>query len=246
MDNNNKIVNEVLQTNVHSIFKRQKGNRPINKNHLDRLIVSMKNKYLISPILVNEEMEVIDGQHRLQAQKELNLPTYYIKNKGYSIEETRILNQNANNWTANNFMEAFCDLGKPEYVKYKNFQKKYKFNHQCTMNLLMGNKSSTDGNIYVIFKAGLFRVTSLNEAIKIAESVLEVGEYYLGYKRRSFITAIQKAMSVEEYKHKYFLRKLKSQRTRMVDCATWKQYLALMEDIYNYRTIKENRIRLYI
>ena len=44
--NNNKIVNQVLQTNVHSIFKRQKGNRPINKNHLDRLKLSMKKKYL--------------------------------------------------------------------------------------------------------------------------------------------------------------------------------------------------------
>ena len=45
----------------------------------------MKKKYLVSPILVNEKMEVIDGQHRLQAQKELNLPTYYIKNKGYDL-----------------------------------------------------------------------------------------------------------------------------------------------------------------
>ena len=68
--------------------------------------------------------EFVDGQHRLQAQKELNLPTYYIKNKGYGIEETRILNQNTNNWTANNFMEAFCDLGMPEYIKYRKFQKK--------------------------------------------------------------------------------------------------------------------------
>ena len=244
--NNDKIVNQVLQTNVHSIFKRQKGNRPINKNHLDRLILSMKKKYLISPILVNEKMEVIDGQHRLQAQKELNLPTYYIKNKGYGIEETRIFNQNSNNWTANNFMEAFCDLGMPEYIKYKKFQKKYKFNLQCTMNLLMGNNSSQNGNVYEIFKAGLFKVTSLKQATKIAESVLEIGEYYLGYKRRSFITAIQKSMSLKEYNHKYFLKKLKSQRTRMVDCTSWKQYLTLMEDIYNYRTMKEKRIRLYI
>ena len=164
---NNKPEYQVHKTNVHSIFKRQKGNRPINKNHLDRLILSMKKKYLVSPILVNEKMEVIDGQHRLQAQKELNLPTYYIKIKGYNIEETRIFNQNTNNWTANNFMEAFCDLGMPEYIKYKKFQKKYKFNHQCTMNLLMGNNSSQNGNVYEIFKAGLFKVTSLKEATKI-------------------------------------------------------------------------------
>ena len=53
-------------------------------------------------------------------------------------------------------------------------------------------------------------------------------------------------MSIEEYNHRYFLKKMKSQRTRMVDCTSWKQYLALMEDIYNYRTPKDKRIRLYI
>ena len=119
--NNNNVVNHVLQTNVHTMFKRQKGNRPINKNHLNRLTLSMKDNYLFSPILVNEKMEVIDGQHRLQAQTELNLPVPYIVIDGYGVEETRILNQNTNNWTANNFMEAFCDLRMKEYLKYRDF-----------------------------------------------------------------------------------------------------------------------------
>ena len=53
--NNNNVVNHVLQTNVHTMFKRQKGNRPINKNHLNRLTLSMKDNYLFSPIPRIEE-----------------------------------------------------------------------------------------------------------------------------------------------------------------------------------------------
>ena len=72
----NKIVNQVHSTNEHSVFKIQIGNRPVNNNHVARLIISMKKSYLMSPLIVNEKMEVIDGQHRLSAQKELKLPTY--------------------------------------------------------------------------------------------------------------------------------------------------------------------------
>ena len=93
----NKIVNQVQSTNEHSIFQIQVGNRPINNNHVARLILSMKERYLMAPLIVNQKMEVIDGQHRLKAHKELNLPTYFIENKGYGLEETQLLNQNSNN-----------------------------------------------------------------------------------------------------------------------------------------------------
>ena len=165
---------------------------------------------------------------------------------GYGVEETKILNQNTHNWTANNFMEAFCEVKMKEYLKYRDFQKKYKFNHQCTMSLLVGSKTSQGGGVYGLFKSGLFKITHLKQATEIADSVIAVGEYYAGYKRRSFISAMQKAMASKEYNHAHFLSKLKGQRTKMVDCTTWKQYLTLMEEIYNYRTPQNKRVRLYI
>ena len=239
----NKIVNQVHSTNEHSVFKIQIGNRPVNNNHVARLIISMKKSYLMSPLIVNEKMEVIDGQHRLSAQKELKLPTYYIQNKGYGLAETQLLNANSSNWTADDFMNGYCNAGKKEYVKYRHFHNKYKFNHQCTMNLLKGTIS--EGRWYELFKAGTFKITHLSEGTVIANAILEIGKYYEGYKRRSFVTAIIHAMANKEYKHSYFLKKLKTQSTKMVDCTDWKQYLKLMEKIYNFRTKKENRIRLY-
>jgi ParB-like chromosome segregation protein Spo0J len=61
------------------IFKHIKGNRIPNLKHVRRLVDSIK-KYGMkcNPILVNEQMEVIDGQHRLLAAKETNSFVYYI------------------------------------------------------------------------------------------------------------------------------------------------------------------------
>ena len=239
----NQIVNQVQSTNEHSIFTDLIGNRPINENHVARLVISMKQSYLQVPLIVNEKMEIIDGQHRLKAHKELNLPTYFIENKGYGLEETQLLNQNSNNWTANDFMHGYCNAGKNEYLKYRVFNNKYRLNHQCQMNLLKGTIS--EGKWYESFRAGTFKITHLKKAEKIANAILEIGEYYDGYKRRSFVSAMQRAIACPEYNHAYFIKKLKHQRAKMIDCSNYKQYLVLMEKIYNFKSKKDNRIRLY-
>ena len=61
-------VNKVYKTTDLSIFKSIDGNRVPNLQHIKRLAQSI-NVYGMkcNPILVNEQMEVIDGQHRLAA-----------------------------------------------------------------------------------------------------------------------------------------------------------------------------------
>ena len=43
----------------------------------------MTEKLLMCPIIVNENYEIIDGQHRYSASKELGLPIRYIVGEGY-------------------------------------------------------------------------------------------------------------------------------------------------------------------
>ena len=100
------IINQVIKTNDYNTFKVMPGNRPVNKLHVRRLSQSMEEKHLMSPILVNEKMQVIDGQHRLEAQKSLKLPVFYIINKGYGKKETHMLNSNSKDWKNDDFMDA--------------------------------------------------------------------------------------------------------------------------------------------
>ena len=79
-------VNKVYKTNDLSIFKQIGGNRVPNLQHIKRLSQSISVYGMkCNPILVNEQMEVIDGQHRLAAAKEANSFVYFVVVKGLSL-----------------------------------------------------------------------------------------------------------------------------------------------------------------
>ena len=72
------MINKILETKDYHTFSFLKGNRAININHLNKLIKSIKEKDLKMPIIVNEKLQVLDGQHRLKAYQTLNLSMSYI------------------------------------------------------------------------------------------------------------------------------------------------------------------------
>ena len=94
-----KKINEVFETKDYNMFSFISNNRSVSKGHINKIIQSMKKRRLISPILVNEKGQIIDGQHRFLAQKELGLPIPYIEQEGYGEKETQILNTNTKNWS---------------------------------------------------------------------------------------------------------------------------------------------------
>ena len=50
----------VNETYEYGRFKELDGNRTISTHHVAEIVSSMRQKYLITPILVNERFEVID------------------------------------------------------------------------------------------------------------------------------------------------------------------------------------------
>jgi len=84
-------VAEVFETYNYSMFEPLKGNRAINPIHLKRITESIKNNYLLSPILINEKGQIIDGQHRFKSAKDLGLPIRYIVAVRYGLKEVQVL-----------------------------------------------------------------------------------------------------------------------------------------------------------
>ena len=56
-------------TKNYNDFKFVKGNRAINYTHVNNLVDSIKEKDLQMPIIVDEKMNIIDGQHRFEAYR---------------------------------------------------------------------------------------------------------------------------------------------------------------------------------
>ena len=89
-------------TRSYSIFNSIIGNRNLDSKNLKRIKESINEIGLQMPILVNENNSIIDGQHRLQAAKELEIPITYIVSKD-SCEQNIDQLQISKKWTALDF-----------------------------------------------------------------------------------------------------------------------------------------------
>ena len=241
-NNSNQVQNQVAvvyRTKNHSLFKSLGGNRDVNKAHVKRLVNSMNERVLFSPIIVNENMQVIDGQHRLTALTELNKPVNYIIVEGYGLNEVQLLNMNSKNWSSDDYMNGYCDLNKKDYILYREFKEKYGFGHSECQSLLSGVARANEQRK---FYSGNFKIKDYKAAIDKAEKICMVSQYYDGYKRRSFVYAMMSLFENENFEFTQFLQKLKTQPTALMDCTNVNNYKLLIEEIYNYRS--RNKVNL--
>ena len=154
---NNLIKNKYFETTDYSKFKKARGNRPVDDTHVKQLKRLIAEKDLYDPIRVNKNMEVIDGQHTLQARKELDLKVpYIIINSDDPLDVAR-LNTGRKNWSMEAYLNHHCARQKRDYQICRNKMNQYGINVAEAIMLLLKqvslwNRISTD------FKTGHFSI----------------------------------------------------------------------------------------
>lgn len=89
---------ELGVTKDYSVFKQAK-NRNVNARKVARKKESIEKINLQQPIIVNKRFEVVDGQHRLEALKQLRLPVYYVVSRNWTTDEdTATMNNTQDSW----------------------------------------------------------------------------------------------------------------------------------------------------
>lgn len=118
---------QILETKDYSKFKVLDGNRAIRDRRVDAIVQSITEVgYVTSPILVNENMEVIDGQGRLAALERLNMPVEYIVHEGIGIEECRQMNIHQSNWTDYDYVQSYAVRGSEDYQRLQSLMDQFK------------------------------------------------------------------------------------------------------------------------
>jgi hypothetical protein len=222
----------VHTTKDYSLFKPIDGNRNKNLQHINKLKKSMSSDYLFTILIVNEHHEIIDGQHRFDVIKELNLPLHYVVCVGYGLYEVHVLNQNSKTWNSDDYLTGYCNLGYHDYLQYAEFKDKYNLGHNETMSLLSGVPNKID---IELFYRGDFKVKSLKNAEDIIEKIMMIEPYYPGIRRRAFIYCMMSLFKNKNFEFTEFLQKLKLQPMALQDCTNVTNYKILIEEIYNYR-----------
>lgn len=251
-----KMFDPVIKTTTnYQSFRLLNGNRDVNPNHLKRLKASMSEKYLFSPIIVNNKMEVIDGQHRLRVCRELGLPVYYILVYGYGVKEVQILNANMSNWKKSDYLDGYVKEGKEDYIKFKEFQEAFpSFTFSTCMKILSGIRGNSDekgadkkngqlGMQMKNFENGNFKIPNLKKSYDIASKIMDYKRVFDRYNDSTFVVTLLGLFENKNYNHEQMLHKIEIQPNALSVCRSVGQYMIKLEEIFNYKTRSKVSLR---
>jgi len=237
-------VGVVYQTKDHHRFKHIVGNRRINPSHVKHLIKSHKAfGQLVSPIMVNEKMEIVDGQHRHEVWKQLGMPVYYFMRNGYGLAEMKQLNLNTKNWTMDSYMEGAVDQEMEHYINYRGFKADYKFGHNLCL-MVVHNRASRYKEDAEEFKKWEMESDNWEEVYARAERLKSVAPYYEYYRLRNFSGAMLGIMKIPGYNHERMLNKMSLHKDMIPDRASTTGYRAALNNIYNNGYAPGERLNL--
>lgn len=174
---NDTIVYQVYESYEYEKFIRLIGNRILSRVQINKIKQSiMTNGWLYDPILCNEKFEIIDGQHRYEALKELGMPIQYIIVKGIAAKECQALNAAQKNWTSKDFIYFYAENKIESYIYLKDLMERFPKISVNTINyalLNIGNVSSAQ------LKSGVYECTKEQylEAIKALGYLNTLVEY---------------------------------------------------------------------
>lgn len=162
---------DVYVTTDYSIFKRLVGNRDIPENRINKIAGSILNiGWIKNPIVVNEKMEVIDGQGRLTALQRLGLPVEYIIAEGTGSQECIYMNMNMVNWSQPDFVKSYAEQGNKNYQKLLSLMQRY-----------------VNGNLNIICTA-LYRTSKAkHKEIKQGSIIITDEQYFAAEERLKYV-----------------------------------------------------------
>jgi len=239
---------EIYMTTDYSMFSSMKHNRNVSEAHIHRLMKNMSEKQYPVPIVVNEKNEIADGQHRFEAIKRLSLPIYYMVIPGLTIEDVKALNKLNETWNEIDYAESNASQGNPNYKRYLLLRKEFGFGHVIAL-VLLADHTTNQKFLSELFYDGAMEIKDFELARTNAKMLRACRENYDGWKTRAFVYAMLRLFKSSEYDHKRFLKKLALKPREYIRNLRLIRNIVdanrAIEDIYNYNTTSEKKVRLY-
>jgi hypothetical protein len=231
---------QIKKTKNYDKFTFINGNRPIIAAHVAYLKESIAQENLceFDPIIVNEEGQIVDGQHRFLACQQLDVPIHYVNGDSLGLKQVQRFNTGQHNWNMGDYAKSYAQLGNKDYQALIEFRKRWPFSWGDCVRLLTGGGTDKQG---AKFREGKFKINNINQGVRWAKMIFDFKPYYENYKRRSFILALIILFKHPEYKHKQMLRKISYLSQRMLDCLSRDDYIKMLEKLYNFKNKEKIR-----
>lgn len=253
-----EVVSQVWRTNDYDKFKFISQNR--EPDHVKALILSFKDRLVPNAILCNEKFEIIDGQNRFLAAKELGAPIYYYVIGGLGIYDVASLNSYGKNWGFIDYIKMWAALGKDEYKKILAFNAEFPdLSLQNAVTILaeglrtnivgtilsdktiQRRKEKGDGSSikHGSIKTGNFVIKDIEHARFVARCIMEYKPFAKPgtqiYKQSAFVVALIRLLRDKRFDNSEAVRKISLYPAMFYRCSTTKQYIDMLEELWNYK-----------
>ena len=167
---------KVLTTTNYDQFTFLKSNRAIDENHVYKLVKLIKAEgHQKEPVIVNEKLEVISGQHRIKACEKLEMRVTYIIVPGLTIKDAREMNNSTKPWSFMDHLRCYGHSSHYNHQPYKqvtSLREEYPSLSNAVALVLLSPKTYVGA--YNKFKLGTFAVEDYESARKQASYLAEI------------------------------------------------------------------------
>lgn len=235
----------IYRTKNYDQFKRLPGNRSVTNTRVNKIVKSIESVgYILSPILVNERFEVIDGQGRLEALKKLSLPVDYMVCDGLGIEECVAMNIYQTGWSMLDHIKSHEETGNISYMYLsqliKTFNKKLQL--KVIVSAITGKSEMPNGEL----KAGTFVCTQeqYETATRSLSYLLQFKDIIdrIGGRTECYYMALIFCWGDDAIDNDRLVKKMRQLQANFIPVINIQQAFDYIEDAYNNRS----RDKVYI
>lgn len=225
------------QSNDYKKFNMLDYNRELNRNQINKIKASItRNGYLTSnPIIVDKYMNIIDGQHRFVACKDMGLPIFYEIIEG-GTDLIIDLNTTQKKWNMGDYINYYARKGNANYQRIQTLKKKTGVSYDLILTLT--TDKGTSGTITERVRRGSLMFT-IDDTLR-AQSMLGLIKDICNNLRLSltsrFAASMLEISKLKNFKWDRMMKQSKDYSTVAYRCQNKEEYIKMLKDLYNFQS----------
>lgn len=202
-----RVVNQVFETTDYSIFKPHKRNRNVvtRKDMLKQAEIG-----IISPVIVNGEMIVIDGQNRLHHSMIVGAPIKYIIDESLTVDDIARMNTNQEKWMLIDWIESYANEGREEYERLIDILNNHYSDASLVSGLCIDVTSVSEARNVVM--SGDFKIKNYEIIISFFQYLNRFLEETKANKNSPTTKALYQLFRIEKFDKDRLIKKVRSTR----------------------------------
>jgi len=234
----------VQRTTNYKAFKILKYNRGIKQSNVEKLVKLNEEKFNFHnfPIVVSEEMEVIDGQHRLAACKLTKCPVYYIVDEACAktIKDINRVNTAGTKHTFADLVNMYLAAKDPEVTKAYDFYNKFNGEFPLVSTVKLLASFSAGGSLKTTMLNNNYQIKNWGE-LETLYNGLKISKFD-NYNGDSFLLAFALTIKKNSLQIKPFISRIHKNRAMLSGRGSKAAIGRSLIETYNHGLLLKNRI----